>query len=155
MTKGFDRQSGYVSRPYSCWRKCYAGELQPQEIRQVRRATYGCQFIGEPRWKLAVRGDAAAAIGIAIRVAVKRPCIECNFDLVMSVVFVAAAEGDAAARTFLAHMLRKRTAFDPTASDLADSWIAANRAAARAEGRPTPAPYMRSARKRRAMSRPT
>ena len=151
MTRDFDRQSEHTSRPLSCWRKCSAGDLQVQDAHLVQRALYGIQIIGEPNWKRAVRGEAAAAIGIAIRMALKSSPGDLIVDLVMSPVFVAAVNGDAAARTFLSHMLRKRVAADPIARELAASWIEANRAAPKAQSRPTPESSMR-ARSRKAVS---
>ena len=134
------------------WRTLPADELELRDVTQLRRCMQGLQILGEPGWSDAVRGDAAGAIGIAVRVAVKQPCIERVVDLVMSAVLGAAIEEDHGARHFLAHMLRKRVAADPPAESIALSWIAASRAAAQARRASKPHVRMRPPRRRRIAS---
>ena len=83
--------------------------------------------LGEPEWRAAVEGDPAEAVGIAIRVAVKAQLNELVVDLVMSAVLATAIEGDHAACHLLAHMLNRRSAFEPRAGNLATSWTLASR----------------------------
>jgi hypothetical protein len=120
------------TEPLGWWRHFSAEELGPRDAAQIRRALRRVSIFGEPGWPDAIRGAAAEAIGVAIRVAVKQFCAEPVVDVAMSAVAAAAIDGDAAAREFVAHMLMKRAAFDAAAATLAKSWIAANRAAARA-----------------------
>jgi hypothetical protein len=129
--------------------------LGSREANRVRRALRGLCIYGDPAWNDAVRGDAAAAIGIAIRVAVRQPAIEPIVDLAMAPVLAAAIDGDAAARLFISHMLAKRADVDKSAKLLAASWLEANRVAALAArtARSTKAkPCMRPPRSRRVMS---
>ncbi len=117
--------------------------MGPRDVAQLRRAMRDLQIIGEPGWSAAVSGDAAEAIGIAIRMAFKTPCAEPVIDLVMSAVLGAAIEGDDGARHFVTHMLRKRDAVDPLAERLAASWIAANGSPAQARRASRPRARMR------------
>jgi hypothetical protein len=134
------------------WRTLAADELELRDVTHLRRCMQGLQILGEPGWNDAVRGNAAGAIGIAVRVAVKQPCIEPVIDLVMSAVLGAAVEGNGAARHFLAYMVRRRVAVDPLAESIALSWIAASRAAAQARRASKPHARMRPPRRRRIAS---
>lgn len=135
--------------PLVWWRSLPADELGVGDVGRLRRAMRDLQIFGEPGWNAAVSGDAAEAIGVAIRVAVTKPCIEPLIDLVMSAVLGAAIEEDHGARHFLAHMLRKRGTVDPLAESVATSWIAASRAAAQARRASKPHVRMRLPRRRR------
>jgi hypothetical protein len=140
------------SSPLALWRSAPAETLTSRDANRVRRALRAFQIFGEPTWNDAIRGDAAAAVGIAIRIAVKSPCIEPIVDLVMGPVLTAAFEGDAAARTFISHMLLKRAATDAAAQSLATSWIEVNRAVDRSGGATRAEPHMRRPRNRQVMS---
>ncbi len=138
--------------PLAWWRRLPAHQLEPRDVAGLRRAMRGTQILGEPGWSVAVHGDAAEAIGIAIRVAIKRPCAEPIVDLVMSAVLGAAIEGDTAAQHFLAHMLRRRGAAEPLSEALAASWIAASRAVAHVRRTSRRQAQMRPPRRRRVAS---
>jgi hypothetical protein len=138
--------------PLAWWRSLAADELEVGDVSRLRRALRGLQIFSEPRWNAAVTGDAAEAMGVAIRVAVTKPCIEPVVDLVMSAVLGAAIEEDYGARLFLAHMLRKRVAADPLAESIALSWISASRATAQARRASKPHVRMRPPRRRRIAS---
>ncbi len=138
--------------PLVWWRSLPADKLEVGDVGRLRRAMRGLQIFGEPGWNAAVSGDAAEAIGVAIRVAVTKPCIEPVVDLVMSAVLGAAIEEDHGARHFLAHMLRKRGAVDPLAESVAASWITASRAAAKVRRSSKPQARIRPAQRRRIAS---
>jgi hypothetical protein len=126
-------------------RQFFAENLGPRDAAQIRRALRRVSIFGEPGWPDAVRGVAAEAIGVAIRVAVKQPCAEPVVDVAMSAVV-------ATAREFGAHMLKKRAPFDATAAMIARSWTAANRAAARERRLVEARPRMRRPRSRQIAS---
>jgi hypothetical protein len=138
--------------PLVWWRSLPADELEVGDVGRLRRAMRGLQIFGEPGWNAAVSGDAAEAIGVAIRIAVTKPCIEPVIDLVMSAVLGAAIEGNGAARHFLTYMVRRRVAADPLAESIALSWIAASRAAAQARRVSKPHVRMRPPRRHRIAS---
>ena len=140
------------AEPLIWWRQFSAEELGSRDAAQIRRALRRVSIFGEPGWPDAIRGVAAEAIGVAIRVAVKQPCVEPLVDVAMSAVVTAAIDGDAAAREFLAHMLMKRAASDAAAGALAKSWIAANRAAERERRLVEARPHMRRPRNRQTAS---
>lgn len=138
--------------PLSWWRSAPAHSLSVREANRVRRELRRVALYGEPAWKDAVHGDAAAAIGVAIRIAVRQPCMDALLDMAMSPVLVAAIEGDAAARLFMSHILTKRVPVDEGAKVLAASWLEANRVAAQTAKSAKSAPLMRPPRRRRVMS---
>ena len=88
----------------------------------MHAAIQDTEIVGEPEWKAAVNGDAAAAIGVAIRLAVKSQASKPVVDLAMTGVLAAAIQGDCTAQHFLSHMLNKRGA-----AEFAASWIEASR----------------------------
>jgi hypothetical protein len=112
------------------WRTLPADEFELRDVAHLRRCMQGLQILGEPGWSDAARGDAAEAIGIAVRLTIKQPCIEPIVDLVMTAVLGAAIEGNGAAQHFLAHMVGRREAADPLAESVATSWIAVSHKAA-------------------------
>jgi hypothetical protein len=140
------------TEPLNWWRQFSAEELGPRDATQIRRALRRVAIYGEPGWPDAVRGVAAEAIGVAIRVAVKQQSVDEVVDIAMSAVVAAAIDGDPAARDFLAHMLMRRAASDAAAAALAKSWIAANRAAERARRLVEARPQMRRPRNRHVAS---
>jgi hypothetical protein len=107
------------------WRSLHANAFAADDLNKLHLQMQRVDLVGEPAWRLARMGDAGAAIGVAIRVGIKKRCAPQVVDLAMSAVLASAMKGDSAARHFLAHMLEKRGA-----NSLADSWIAANRSAA-------------------------
>ncbi len=115
------------TEPLFWWRQLPANALGSCEAVQIRRALRGVSILREPGWPDAIRGVAAASIGVAIRVVVKQPSVEPIEDVVMSAVVAVAIGGDAAAREFMAHVLARRSVFEPAAATLAKSWTAANR----------------------------
>jgi len=136
------------AEPLTWWRQVCADALGPRDAAHIRRGLRRVSIFGEAGWPDAVRGVAAEAIGVAIRVAVKQPCVEEVVDIAMSAVVAAAIDGDPAAREFVAHTLMKRAASDAVAAMLAKSWIAANRAAERERRLIEARPQMRRPRNR-------
>jgi hypothetical protein len=120
-----------------------------RDVGRLRDAMYGVQILGEPEWSAAVKGDPAEAVGIAIRVAVKTQLNELVVDLVMSAVLATAIEGDHAACHLLAHMLNRRSAFEPRAGNLATSWTLASRKIASVRRGHKQSPGMRPPRRQR------
>jgi hypothetical protein len=113
--------------PLALWRSIPAPDLKLRDVGRLRDAMYGVQILGEPEWRAAVDGDPAEAVGIAIRVAAKEQLNGLVVDLVMSALLATAIEGDHAACHVLAHILNRRSAFEPRAGNLATSWTLASR----------------------------
>ena len=111
--------------PLALWRSIPANVLAAEDLGKLRAQMQRIDLVGESAWRLAKMGDAGAALGVAIRTAIKKRSSPQVVDLAMSAVLVTAIEGSYAARDFLAHMLKMRGAFS-----LAASWTQANRIAA-------------------------
>ena len=140
------------AEPLIWWRQFSAEELGSRDAAQIRRALRRVSIFGEPGWPDAIRGVAAEAIGVAIRVAVKQQCVEEVVDVAMSALVAAAIDGDPAAREFVAHILMRRAATDAATATLARSWIVANRAAERERRFVGSRPQMRRPRSRQVAS---
>jgi hypothetical protein len=152
MSKHEFIEASVEAEPLNWWRQFSPQDLGPRDAAQIRRALRRVSIFGEPGWSDAVRGVAAEAIGVAIRVAVRQPSVEEVVDIAMSAVVAAAIDGDPAAREFVAHMLMKRAVSDAAAAALAISWIAANRAAERERRLAEARPQMRRPRNRQVAS---
>ena len=111
--------------PTALWRSVPANALAAEDLCKLHAQMQRVDLVGEAAWRLAKMGDTGAALGVAIRVAIKKRSSPQVVDLAMSAVLATAIAGNCAARDFLAHMLKKRNA-----NSLADSWVQANRVAA-------------------------
>ncbi len=108
--------------PLHWWRRLQANALTDVHRAILRKAVSGIGMIGEPRWTDAAIGDAAAAIGVALR-AVKSSCTpRPQLDLVMSALLRCAIAGDAAAINALTHVLGLTATDDPSCALIAASW---------------------------------
>jgi hypothetical protein len=82
-------------------------------------------ILGEPAWGAAVDGDAAAAIGLALRLNpnTTSPVI---YDLIMTALLACAAEDDAAAGHAMSHVLRHCPGAGRAEARVATSWLVRN-----------------------------
>jgi hypothetical protein len=96
--------------PLQWWRQLPADIFTGTHVRVIRKALAGLFILNELRWRDAVNGDAAAAIGVALRVGKRRSTTAPVTDLVMSAVLLAALSGDAAATLTLATMIKRKGA---------------------------------------------
>jgi hypothetical protein len=94
--------------PLQWWRRLPADAFTTAHLQTIRKATYGIGMIGEPRWPDAVRGDPAAAVGVALRVIKQRRTIAPIMDLIMSTLLVPAIAGDPAAIMVLVSMINRK-----------------------------------------------
>lgn len=69
----------------------------------------GCdiQLLGEPAWAAASAGDAAAAVGAALRAAYDPGCGAARRAITLAALEACADAGDAAARLVLDHLRRR------------------------------------------------
>lgn len=79
------------------------------------------EFFGEPRWRAAVAGDAASAIGVALSMNPKGPFRQ-KFDLAMTALAACACEGSAAACVVVGNVILNLPRASDEESDLADAW---------------------------------
>jgi len=108
-----DREPAACRLPLATWRSEQLPAIGASAISAVRRALAGRVCLHHRCWPAARRGDAAAAIAVALdltRVPAVHPAV---VDLALSAVLVAAWRGDAAAETVLAHVLDTASAAGP------------------------------------------
>jgi hypothetical protein len=94
--------------PLQWWRHLPAEAFTADHLGVLRRAVAGIGMVGEPRWADAVRGQLAAAVGVARRVMQERRPLVPIVDLTMSTVLIAAVTaGDADAITVVVTMIAR------------------------------------------------
>ncbi|HMN15745.1 MAG TPA: hypothetical protein PKD55_25800 [Bellilinea sp.] len=81
-------------------------------------------FPTEFDWYRAATGNAAAAIGIAIRQMKHNSILAEGVDQSVSAVLCCALDGNAAARVLISCALRRRSKVDPECRDLIQGWLA-------------------------------
>ncbi|GEO97871.1 hypothetical protein [Methylobacterium haplocladii] len=96
-----------VDRPLEAWRTLDRERIGPDVVATIRRALFDSVAIHDGRWPGVRRGDAASAVGVAVRV-LRRPGLPSPVcDIAMSAVLVHAVTGDPAAALVLAHGLQR------------------------------------------------
>lgn len=113
------------------WRHLPADAYTGAHLDILRKAISGIIIMNEPRWPDAVRGDPAAAIGVALRTAKQHSTPSPAVDLVMSAVLLTALAGDPASRLMLTTMIARHSA-EKEKSRLAASWFSRNQDTGRA-----------------------
>ena len=107
--------------PLCWWRTRAAHSFKSSDIAIARCFLRKSAIIGEPRWHLAAQGNAAIAIGVALRIR-KQTTNFISVDLAMTAVLCVALEGASAAAFLLASALESRTAIDPQGAALSMGW---------------------------------
>lgn len=102
----------------AAWRTLDPDAVRPRTLRSVRTALHGTVQMHDRRWPAARAGNAAAAVGVALRFLAEFEPDGPDADLVMSALLVCAAEGDPAAACVLAHALRGLSHGRPDGADL-------------------------------------
>jgi hypothetical protein len=114
------------SSPEHWWRTRPANSFDKSHSAKLRLSLCGLSDSDDPRWAMAVHGDAAAAIGIAVRVFWRGEPTGISCDAAMSSVLACALEGNAAAIVLLSAALQRRSQADESSGSLADSWLVAS-----------------------------
>jgi hypothetical protein len=109
--------------PLIWWRTRMADDFSRSDVAPLRAALKGTRITFEPRWSAAVRGDAAAAIGIAVRQLRNHPAGVREIDLALSATVACAIERDAASPMLISWALNLRSMIDPRYRALSDSWL--------------------------------
>jgi hypothetical protein len=115
-----------ASSPLSWWRMVKPSDMGPKSYIPVRRALIGTDLPDECNWKAAFSGNAACAIGAAVRQIRKHDIGAREVDLAMSAVLVNALRGDAASAILISWALRKRAAKDEASASLSSLWLVSN-----------------------------
>ncbi|MGA2568427.1 MAG: hypothetical protein ABSF41_16555 [Pseudolabrys sp.] len=111
--------------PLRWWRRLPAPAFTGVHVAVIRRAIAGITTVDEPYWPDAVKGDPAAAVGVALRAIKRRRIPSPGFDLVMSALLRCAIEGSNNSALVLEYAPGRMTAKDPTCAAVAASWQAA------------------------------
>lgn len=105
------------------WRE-YPAEQLDDGLKHDVRACVGRISSTIPEWRAAIRGNAAAAVKLALDIRMPAE-VTASLDLVMTVLLAAALE-DAGAASVMAHVLR-RAPLDPVdRTGLSTSWLVHN-----------------------------
>jgi hypothetical protein len=108
--------------PLAWWRTMKAETFDATTAVVMREAISTIAIIGEPMWRAAANGDAAAATGLALRLHPDR-ATPIAFDLVMTAVVACAAEGNAAACLVMSRVVRRRRGAGKREARIATSWL--------------------------------
>jgi hypothetical protein len=112
-----------VAPPTNWWRMRSPYDIGKKDVRAIRTALLRTDLVGDADWFLAVRGDAAQAIGIAIKALKINGMRNPLTDVVMSAVLCCAVKGDPAAKVVMLSALRRRAKIDPTCHGLHLRWL--------------------------------
>ena len=104
---GHEYNYGRVEEPLHWWRAVPLHVVNPKLVAALRSVLASIMIMGEPGWPAAVAGDAAAAIGIALR-SVRRPDVPPErLGCTASAVFLCAIAGDVTALLVLQYLRRR------------------------------------------------
>jgi hypothetical protein len=112
-------------QPHALWRT-----LRAESFDEVRRLEVICHvglfMTNIKEWRDAIAGDAAAAVGIALRMTIP-DAITYPVDARMTLLVYTALNGSAGAALVVAHILRQMPIEQKLRSQLAASWLTRNR----------------------------
>jgi hypothetical protein len=108
---------------FSWWRTLRAEQFKRVHVQIARHRLTKFAIIGEPHWGLGAAGDAAVAIGVALRIRKRAGNPAPQLDLAMTAVACAAIEGNLAATFLMSSILEHRRDIDERCGPLADSWL--------------------------------
>jgi hypothetical protein len=109
--------------PLSWWRTRPAHEFKKKDIVIARHFLTRSAIIGEPHWFLGAAGNAAVAIGVALRARRRGGNTLVSLDVAMSAVLCCALEGHPEAALLISATLERRREVDPPCRVLSDSWL--------------------------------
>lgn len=109
--------------PLSWWRTRRAQQFRKVDVAIARNFLERSAIIGEPHWHLGAGGDAAVAIGVALRIRRRQGEKLVLVDVAMTAVLCCALDGDVTAAVLLSTILQERAAIEPACAELSDSWL--------------------------------
>jgi hypothetical protein len=110
--------------PLYWWRTRRPRTLGRREVKAIRVALLR-EAVNDVDWLLAVTGDPAAAIGVAVRHMHTYGMTSPIIDVVISAACCCAIEGNHAAKIVVSSALRRRKEIDPPCHELCLLWRAA------------------------------
>lgn len=112
-----------IAPPTHWWRIRSPHGFSKKDVRAIREALLKTDLVVDCDWLWAVGGDAAAAIGIAIKGLKSHGMKNPLTDAVISAVLCCAVEGDPAAKVVMLSALRRRAKIDPICHGLRLRWL--------------------------------
>ena len=109
--------------PLSWWRTRPADQFKKTDVHIARHFLMRSAIIGEPHWFLGAAGDAAIAVGVALRAQRRKGNTLVTVDLAMTAVLLTALEGNVTAALLMSAMLKRRSNIDRRCKMLSDSWL--------------------------------
>ncbi len=92
--------------PTGWWRSVAAANFHSMALGAMKAAVEKVEMLGEPSWRDAVAGDAAAAVGMAILFD-RQKATPGKLDLVMTALVICACEGNTTACVVLSKIIRR------------------------------------------------
>lgn len=117
-----NQQRLFQQEPIKWWRTFPAEELDRCHVSILRATLSTIAILEEPTWRSAAGGNAAAAIGLALRLNPARST-STAYDLIVTALAICAAEGNAAACIVMSHVLRKVPRAGKAEARIATSWL--------------------------------
>jgi len=108
--------------PLHWWRMRGPRSLRRSDVRILRGHLLCTEAMNDPDWFRAATGDAAAAIGVAMRTMHATGMTNPSVDVALSAVLCCALEGDPATPAVIRSALNRRSRFDPRCSELSRIW---------------------------------
>lgn len=107
--------------PTGWWRSIAAPNFHSMALGAMKAAIENVEMLGEPSWRDAVAGDAAATVGMAILFD-RQKAAQGKLDLAMTALAICACEGDAASCLVIAYMLKRLPKAGRREKRLSSSW---------------------------------
>ena len=114
--------AGHSVPPLHWWRRLPAPAFTAAHVAVLRKAIAGIIIADEPNWPAAEKGDAVAAVGVALRAIKSREWPSPGGDLVMSALLRCAIVGSPTAALVLEFALGRMANNDPACAAVAASW---------------------------------
>jgi hypothetical protein len=108
--------------PLTWWRTMRADQLDAPSATVLRKSIATIAIIDETSWRAAAIGEAAAAVGLALRLDPAR-ATPIAFDLVMTALAACAADGDSTACLAMPFVQRRRPGAGKSEARIATSWL--------------------------------
>jgi len=108
--------------PLHWWRTRRPYDFELQDARVIRVQLFKTDTVQDSDWLRAVTGNAAAAIGVAIRALKQHGMTNPAIDATMSAVLCCAIEGDNASKVLILSALRRRKKIDSYCRHLVLLW---------------------------------
>lgn len=108
--------------PTGWWRSIAAPNYHSMALGAMKAAVQKVEMLGEPSWRDAVAGDAAAAVGMAI-IFDRQKATPGKLDLVMTALVICACEGNATACVVLSNIIRRLPNAGNHEASVATSWL--------------------------------